>query len=173
MPADADKAKAAGSRTRSAVVWISAFAGALVLAYGAYTTLIAMPPAANPDDPEQVALGREIYALECASCHGANLEGQPNWRQRKPDGRLPAPPHDKTGHTWHHPDELLFALTKQGPRALARPGYESDMPAYADKLTDAEIWAVLAYIKSRWPKEIRERQEAITRRAKERQNRTR
>jgi hypothetical protein len=101
------------------------------------------------------------------------LEGQPDWRRRRPNGRLPAPPHDESGHTWHHPDELLFALTKQGPQALARSGYQSDMPAYGGKLSDAEIWAALAYIKSRWPKDIRQRQDAITRRAKERQNRTR
>jgi mono/diheme cytochrome c family protein len=40
------------------------------------------------------------------------------------------------------------------------------MPAFGNVLTDAEIWAVLAYIKSRWPTEIRERQAEISRRAK-------
>jgi mono/diheme cytochrome c family protein len=154
-------------------VWTSAIAGALVLGYGAYTVLSDVPPGANPDDAEQVDLGRQVYSRECASCHGAKLEGQPDWRRRGPNGRLPAPPHDETGHTWHHPDELLFSLTKLGPAALARSGYQSDMPAYAGKLSDKEIWAVLAFIKSRWPKNIRERQDAITRRAKERENRTR
>ena len=54
----------------------------------------------NPDNRRLVALGKRIYAEHCASCHGANLEGQPNWRIRKPDGRMPAPPHDSSGHTW-------------------------------------------------------------------------
>jgi len=106
-------------------------------------------------DAKQVAAGRAIYAQHCASCHGVNLEGQPNWRQRLPNGRLPAPPHDASGHSWHHPDALLFAITKHGlvpPHAPA--GYASDMPAFAGVLSDEEIRAVLAYIQSRWPKQI-------------------
>ena len=67
---------------------------------------------------DAVALGKEVYANQCASCHGADLEGQPNWRQRRADGRLPAPPHDESGHTWHHPDQQLFELTKYGPAAF-------------------------------------------------------
>lgn len=116
---------------------------------------------ADPNDPAQVALGRVVYDKHCASCHGANLEGQPEWRVRKPDGRLPAPPHDAEGHTWHHADEHLFGITKRGIQAYAPAGYESDMPAFQGVLTDAEIWAVLAFIKSRWPEEIRKRQERL------------
>jgi len=59
---------------------------------------------ANPNNPQAVALGQQVYAARCASCHGANLEGQPNWQQELPTGGLPAPPHDETGHTWHHND---------------------------------------------------------------------
>ena len=108
-------------------------------------------PRADPRDAERVALGEKLYAQHCAACHGAKLEGQPDWRRRLPNGKLPAPPHDESGHTWHHPDELLFSITKHGivwPNAPK--DYESDMPAFVGKLTDAEIWAVLAYIKSHW-----------------------
>lgn len=115
----------------------------------------------DPGDRDKVALGARVYAENCAACHGANLEGQPDWRQRLPSGRLPAPPHDATGHTWHHPDDQLFALTKYGPAALAGGGYQSDMPAYEGILTDAEIWAVLSYIKSRWPQEVQARHDQI------------
>ena len=99
-----------------------------------------------------------MYGQHCALCHGANLEGEPDWRQRKTDGTLPAPPHDETGHTWHHSDELLFRLTRDGLGAIAGDDYRSAMPAYAGILSDQEIWAVLAYIKSRWPVEIQEMQ---------------
>jgi mono/diheme cytochrome c family protein len=108
-----------------------------------------------------VALGRTVYAQQCASCHGTHLEGQPNWKEHLPNGHLPAPPHDATGHTWHHPDNQLFDLTKNGVSGVL-PGYQSDMPAFKDVLNDREIWAVLAYIKSTWPPEIRARQEKIT-----------
>ena len=109
---------------------------------------------------DKAAAGRQIYRQHCASCHGAKLEGQPNWRVRKPNGRLPAPPHDETGHTWHHTDDVLFGITKKGIAGFASPGYESDMPAYKDILTDEQIWAVLAFIKSRWSEEIQARHKA-------------
>lgn len=107
---------------------------------------------------EQVALGKALYVQHCASCHGAELEGQPNWRNQLPDGRYPAPPHDATGHTWHHDDAYLFETTKHGGEATAPRGFVSGMPAFAGKLSDAEIWSILAFIKSRWPPEIRARQ---------------
>lgn len=107
-------------------------------------------------DPETMALGASVYAANCASCHGADLEGQPQWRSPGDDGRLPAPPHDETGHTWHHDGDTLFRLTKYGTGALiGDPDYASNMPIYEGVLSDDEIVAVLSYIKSAWPEEIR------------------
>ena len=103
----------------------------------------------------RVALGAKVYAQQCAACHGAKLEGQPNWKSRLPNGRLPAPPHDDSGHTWHHADYVLVAIVKNGlVPPYATPGYESDMPAFGNKLTDEEIWAVLAFLKSHWSREV-------------------
>lgn len=98
--------------------------------------------------------GAEIYAAQCASCHGAELEGAPDWRTPGPGGLYPAPPHDATGHTWHHDDTVLYdyvALGGTGTMAKAGVDYESGMLAYADVLSDAEIRDVLAFIKSTWP----------------------
>lgn len=119
----------------------------------------------GPTDDQNVALGRTLYVSHCAGCHGSKLEGQQNWQERRPDGRLPAPPHDATGHTWHHPDRVLFDITRNGlvPGHTAPAGYESDMPAYAGILSDREIMAVLAYIKSTWPREILELQDEVSR----------
>lgn len=117
--------------------------------------------ALRPDDPGYVARGQELYQAACASCHGAKLEGQANWRERGPDGLLPAPPHDPSGHTWHHPDGVLFNLTKFGVAPYAGPDYRSAMPAFENKLSDDDIIAILSYIKSTWPTEIRRRQDAI------------
>jgi mono/diheme cytochrome c family protein len=123
---------------------------------------------ADPGNAAKVALGAKVYAANCASCHGANLEGQPKWREKLPNGRMPAPPHDERGHTWHHPDDILFGITKYGltPR-YAPPGYESDMPAFADKLSDDEIWAVLSFLQSHWKtKELLEARAQMIRNAK-------
>lgn len=117
-----------------------------------------------PDNAEAVVVGKAVYDANCASCHGANLEGQANWRQRTSSGRLPAPPHDETGHTWHHADKVLFNLTKYGPQFVAGPNYESDMPAFDGVLSDDEIIAALSYIKSTWNMRERETQDEITRR---------
>ena len=115
----------------------------------------------RPGDKDVVARGAEVYAQQCASCHGKNLEGQPNWRSRMPTGRMPAPPHDESGHTWHHNDRLLFRLTKEGPAAVIGNNYQSDMKGYAETLSDQDIIAVLSYIKSRWPSHVRARHDRI------------
>ena len=110
------------------------------------------------NDPAIVALGANVYEANCASCHGADLKGQANWRSPGEDGRLPAPPHDETGHTWHHDGDTLFQLTKYGVSALINdPNLASNMPIYDRVLSDEEIIAVLSYIKSTWPEEIRAR----------------
>ena len=117
---------------------------------------------ANPTDKKLVQHGQFIYKRFCSFCHGANLQGQSYWNLRKPDGKLPAPPHDETGHTWHHPDAVLFGMIKQGMVPPYAPvNYKSDMPAWGETLNDDDIWSVLAYIKSRWPNEIRKIQEKI------------
>ncbi len=113
------------------------------------------------DNSELVVLGKDIYNRDCASCHGSNLEGQEGWKIRSPEGLLPAPPHDESGHTWHHPDQMLFDMTKYGVQKFAGADYKSDMPAYADLLTDTEIIAVLSYIKSQWPDNIQKRHDGL------------
>lgn len=104
--------------------------------------------------------GQSLYAEHCASCHGANLEGQPDWRTSDENGVLPAPPHDETGHTWHHDNQLLFEYTRLGgEEALAArgvTGFASGMPGFGDALTDAEIWDILAYIRSTWPDRVQD-----------------
>ena len=118
---------------------------------------------ADPENATQVAHGSELYAVHCTECHGANLEGQENWQTPLADGGLRAPPHDQSGHTWHHADAHLFAYTKNGGKDMAPPQFKSNMPGFAEKLSDGDIWAVLAYIKSRWPRDIQLRQDRMNR----------
>jgi len=100
---------------------------------------------------QEVERGRNIYDQHCASCHGIDLKGEPghpDWRQRKANGRLPAPPHDESGHTWHHPDAQLFAITKHGPgKLIGDPDYPTDMPGFDGVLSDAEITALARYVR--------------------------
>ena len=115
-------------------------------------------------DRRDLSNGQSLYAEHCAACHGANLEGQPDWRTPDENGILPAPPHDETGHTWHHDNQLLFDYTKLGGQsALAArdvTGFSSGMPGFGETLTDEDIWDILAYIRSTWPERVQDIQAA-------------
>ena len=105
-----------------------------------------------------VATGEDVYNTYCAACHGFDLEGEANWQQPNADGSFRAPPHDETGHTWHHNDSYLIESIKLGGVRLEPNIGVSAMPAYEGVLSDEQIAAVLAYIKSSWPSEILEAQ---------------
>ena len=128
----------------------------------ANTVLTPLPTLA----PDLVRVGETVYADNCASCHGANLEGEANWKEQNSDGTFRAPPHDETGHTWHHGDPTLLVAIRLGGARLEDMtiGSSSEMPAFADTLSDEEITAVVSYIKSTWSAEIRQLQAEATRR---------
>ena len=145
--------------TRNALILIAAVglaAAILILWRGSAATETAA------QDQAVIALGQRLYADNCASCHGADLEGQPDWQTPLANGRYPAPPHNETGHTWHHADALLEQIVRDGTAAVVGDGYESDMPGFSDVMSDAEIAAVLAYIKSTWPERERTIQSRMT-----------
>lgn len=112
-------------------------------------------------DSAITAQGQEIYTDNCASCHGADLKGQPDWRRQDADGYLPAPPHDRTGHTWHHPDKQLIEITRLGTEAIVGGNYRSRMIGFGEILSEDEIIAVLAYVKSTWPDHVIEQHNRI------------
>lgn len=142
-----------------------AFAAMAVTGFVVLTTGPYDPFLATDGNAAQIAQGQALYNVRCASCHGKNLEGQPNWKTPLPNGRLPAPPHDRTGHTWHHADAALTGITKLGLKPFAGDSYESDMPAFATILSDEEIEAIVTYIKSTWPERERAYQEQVTKQA--------
>ena len=107
-------------------------------------------------DPDRLATGKRVYEANCAACHGVNGEGQPNWKVPV-NGVYPAPPHDGSGHTWHHPDQQLLEIIARGTGMPNSP-----MPAYGETLTETEQAAVLEYIKSFWGKQERTYQAQMT-----------
>lgn len=142
---------------------VAALAMALAVGGGAWLWWRART-AIDPANAGQVAHGEAVYRAHCAQCHGVELQGEPDWQTRLPSGELPAPPHDPSGHTWHHSDEQLFAITKHGMARYAPPDYRTKMPSFVGVLTDHDIRAVIAYIKSTWPEDIRARQDRVNRR---------
>jgi len=123
--------------------------------------LLPLPGAGFLHAETQSDSGRELYAEHCAACHGVNLEGQPDWRSPDANGVFPAPPHDETGHTWHHDDAMLIDyITRGGQAVLDDMGvtFASGMPGFGSVLDPHEIEAILDYIKSTWPEHIRDLQ---------------
>ena len=108
-------------------------------------------------DANLVATGSEIYQQACASCHGADLSGQENWKIPDAEGFRPAPPQDSSGHTWHHSDQLLMTIVGVGLDLGP-----TRMPTFADQLSEEEIAAVLEFLKSSWGPDERGFQWQIT-----------
>ncbi len=139
----------------------------LVLVVAACSGINSMPGTLNPDgvtaasvpplDDVLVSSGADLYEESCASCHGADLSGQSDWKSPNPDGSYPAPPHDSSGHTWHHSDVLLLEIVRDG---LDLP--ESRMPTFGGQLSDDEILAIIEFLKSNWGEEERAFQWRVT-----------
>lgn len=103
-----------------------------------------------------LARGSELYQQNCAQCHGADLSGAPDWKTPNDDGSYPPPPHDSSGHTWHHSDRILMEIISDGSDFP-----QSRMPAFGGRLDD-DIAAILEFIKSNWGSEERSYQRQVT-----------
>jgi mono/diheme cytochrome c family protein len=114
-----------------------------------------LPHFADADDSALVLEGRKIYGNSCSSCHGRRLPGQALWQLQDQFAGRRAPAHDSTGHTWQHADEDLFHMTKFGRFPAMPADAVSYMPAFESQLSDRDILAALAFIKSNWPLGIR------------------
>ena len=101
-------------------------------------------------------MSEKVYLEQRAICHGVNLEGQSSWKDTMIDGTRLAPPHNKSGFTWHHPDELHLNLTKSGFKLMISDDYKVSMPVWDGTLSDDEMIVFLSHIKSTWPEEVLE-----------------
>jgi len=111
----------------------------------------------EPLDPDRVVHGGELYQQNCASCHQPDLSGDPDWKTPNDDGSFRPPPHDSSGHTWHHSDRVLLKIIRDGSDFP-----QSRMPTFGDKLTDDDIEAILDFFKENWGPEERAYQQQVT-----------
>jgi len=100
-------------------------------------------------DPVRYTKGLELYQQNCAACHGRQGEGAVNWQKRDEQGQYRPPPLNGTGHTWHHPKQVLMDIIQNGTKRLG-----GNMPAWKETLPDAQIEDILYWLQSQWPKEI-------------------
>ena len=129
--------------------WVAAVVGLMV----ASALMMACSSDEGVDTPAVSSLGQQVFAANCAVCHGEMGQGQADWHIPKADGILPAPPLNGDGHTWHHGDGFLYRIVSQGGKIQEGPtvpNFKSGMPAFGSILSHDEIVAVLDYVKSLW-----------------------
>ena len=115
--------------------------------------------------PEQLTRGATLFKNNCAVCHGEQGEGAASWQKRDENGKYPPPPLNGTGHTWHHPTEVLKYTIRNGTGKIG-----GNMPAFKDKISNSEIDNILIFIKDKWPQPLYEawyRNDELARKAKQ------
>ena len=146
---------------RRALAW--GVCGLAVLAFVVVgVALVRAPLPPSPRGPEP---GRTLFHAHCASCHGAGGRGD-SWRARllflRP-GDLASPVMASLA------DGYLAELIRHGGSTFGKPG----MPSFSFVLSDAEIEAVIQYVRSlpRAPRDLGRRQTPPTALAPDRTNR--
>lgn len=143
-------------RFLAAAIVIGGIITGATLAWERFTSSTAV--SADHTNAALVGLGHTLYDQQCAYCHGVDLKGKPGWDGDYPSGGRPALPLDGTAPIWRLSDTDMFDVTKYGGQPFSPPVYKNDMPAFEDQLADADIWAILAYVKSHWSEEVHNRQ---------------
>lgn len=154
-PDDAEERAAALDRHWAVATMIGAAALAVAVSVVVAPRLRNADLSAFSDSSTLVQQGAEIYASTCAACHGPDLKGAVGQT-------FGPPPLDASGHAWLHSDTTLFRMVKFGI-ASCLPGNaaQPQMPSFGKQLDDRSIHAVLAYVKSRWPTDMRVVQNAF------------
>ncbi len=96
-----------------------------------------------------VDYGEPLFQQNCAVCHGRNAEGTRDWKTRDANGNYPPPPLDGSAHAWHHSLPQLVRSIKEGGIRFG-----GVMPPFGDKLSNAEVLAMIAYFQSKWPAQL-------------------
>jgi len=121
------------------------------------------PEAVSTIDPSNEVLynAQQNYNKFCAHCHGWAGDGQPQVTIENAEnlGYHTVPLHDEQGHTWQHPDQILFEVVKYGVQA---PTNLYPMSPYAEELSDKEIFGIIEYIKGWWTDDQQQHQMDLT-----------
>ncbi len=112
-------------------------------------------------DPAEIAAGEQLYRASCAGCHGIPGLSKP---VAQPGQRIVPSSHDEEGHTWQHPDFALFRLVRDGEAVANCDPVDAElMPRFRGAVSDSQLVAILSYIKSTWPEEIRAHHDRVNR----------
>lgn len=96
----------------------------------------AKPTPSASASPDALAEARAIYAKDCQECHGVDGKGG---RVKLDDGSRLRVPSFREGHALRHPNSEFVKQIMQGG---------DGMPAYKDKLSQAQVDQLISYIRS-------------------------
>ena len=105
------------------------------------------------EEAPDIEVGKKLYAVHCAECHGENGTGQDQenlWGGKDSNGDFIAPALNGKAHSWHHSPKYLFKYLKIGSWKKG-----SSMPAYGEELNNHEMLSIIAYFQSLWPEPIK------------------
>lgn len=99
------------------------------------------PTTANPiaATPENFAKGLQLYAQNCAICHGGG-QGSDSNASPIAKGEYPAPPQLAKDGVEDDPEGWSFWKIKHGVRLTG-------MPSWKDALNDGQIWTLALFLK--------------------------
>ena len=96
-----------------------------------------------PPGPETIAEGRKLYAKNCAACHGSN--GLGNGEVAKALSPSPALLAYMIRRPISVDKYLLWTISDGGKQ------FDTEMPAFRDKLPVDDIWRIVAYMRAGFP----------------------
>ena len=122
---------------RPALVLVAGVLGALALA------VVLHAPQSSSSAFAAAVDGKEVFSANCSGCHGDKGQGAPNV----------APPLAKNSYVTGDPKNVIHTVLSglNGPlKVNGKPWGEGMMPAWKGSLSNAQIAAVITYIRSSW-----------------------
>jgi mono/diheme cytochrome c family protein len=99
---------------------------------------------------QSLSRGAALYAENCLQCHGPEAQGHPDWQTAGKGEFIAAPPLNGTGNASKRTRAQLIATIKNGASRDGTPA----MPAYKDRLTDADIDSIIAWLQTLWSPDV-------------------
>ena len=110
---------------------------------------------------EKMALGQEIYSLECVECHGADGEGGTITATNAEgvEEQLPVKPINSKDEMYTRNDGSLYDIIAYGQPNLGMPPYGG---AYGGELTPSEIEYIVTFMRYTWDDRAEVPADAVT-----------
>ena len=95
----------------------------------------------------ELALGRELYAANCAACHGETGAGDGVFAaQLAPAGHVEAGHGAQAPVSFRDPASMLGVTSAGLHGKILRGGMGTGMPYWGPVFTEAEVWSLVAYL---------------------------